>query len=78
MLKTIFIALAILSLSLQANETEESIIKEPIELMGKCDAIYDNCAANCSESDSNCFSACEVSYDECLQTELIEDKDKLD
>lgn len=79
MLKTIFIALAILSLSLHANETtEESITKEPIEIMGKCDAVYDNCAIKCSESDTNCFAACEVTYDECLQTELIENKDKLD
>lgn len=80
MFKHLFIAFAISTLSLYANEIENKDTNlTTIEQFEKCDKIYENCSILCENSndpeDMKCYANCEAKYDICLQDELVEIKE---
>ena len=82
MSKYLLIATAIFTLSLYANEAnieaETSNGSTTIELMNKCDKVYDDCAVQCENSkdvdNDKCYAQCEAKYDLCLQDDLIQNQ----
>ena len=79
MSKYLYIAMAIFTLSLYANEAnieaETANGATTIELMNKCDKVYDDCAVQCENSkdvdNDKCYAQCEAKYDLCLQAESV-------